>query len=102
MGYDAWISAIRRDQTPTGRKAGIVQWDAKFNLVKVNPLLNWTKQDVWAFILEQRRAVQSAARPGLSQHRLLALHARRRGAGEDERAGRWAGLAKTECGLHTR
>src|SRR5947209_18772015 len=49
-GYDAWISAIRRDQTQHRAAAGVVQWDAKFNLVKINPLLGWTKKDVWAFV----------------------------------------------------
>ena len=49
----------------------------------------------------QQGAVQPAARPGLSLDRLLALHAGRSAAGEDERAGRWAGQAKTECGLHS-
>src|SRR5438270_7854824 len=51
-GYDAWISAIRRDQTEDRAVAGVVQWDAKFNLVKVNPLLSWTKKDVWAFVIK--------------------------------------------------
>ena len=50
VGYDAWISAIRADQTKDRAKAGVVQWDAKFGLVKVNPLLSWTKKDVWNFI----------------------------------------------------
>src|SRR4051794_21864882 len=49
-GYDAWVSAIRRDQTRDRAQAMVVQWDAKFNLVKVNPLLYWTKKDVWTFI----------------------------------------------------
>src|SRR5579884_4131397 len=52
FGYDAWISAIRRDQTEHRAVAGVVQWDAKFNLVKVNPLLGWTRSDVWRFILD--------------------------------------------------
>src|SRR5205823_5576697 len=50
VGYDAHISPIRKDQTADRAKASVVQWDAKFNLVKINPLLNWTKQDVWKFI----------------------------------------------------
>src|SRR6516164_6605756 len=52
FGYDAWISAIRRDQTADRAVAGVVQWDAKFNLVKVNPLLSWTKREVWGFIMK--------------------------------------------------
>src|SRR5436190_14524029 len=43
-GYDAWISAIRRDQTEDRAAAAVVQWDAKFKLVKVNPLLTWTRK----------------------------------------------------------
>src|SRR5262249_53916567 len=50
VGYDAWISAIRADQTKDRAVAGVVQWDAKFGLIKVNPLLTWTKKDVWNFI----------------------------------------------------
>ena len=53
----------------------MVQWDAKFNLVKVNPLLNWTKKDVWAFVVKHDVPVQPAARSRLPEHRLLALHA---------------------------
>src|SRR5207237_9702583 len=52
VGYEAWISAIRRDQTEDRAAADLVQWDAKFGLVKVNPLLAWTKKDVWKFILD--------------------------------------------------
>src|SRR5262245_15257591 len=44
VGYDAWVSAIRRDQTQHRAVAGVVQWDAKFSLVKVNPLLSWTRK----------------------------------------------------------
>src|SRR5438445_68891 len=52
VGYEAWISAIRRDQTAHRAAAGVVQWDGKFGLVKVNPLLSWAKKDVWRFLLE--------------------------------------------------
>src|SRR5258708_33427375 len=51
-GYEAWISAIRRDQTSHRAVAGVVQWDPKFSLVKVNPLLGWTRSDVWRFVLD--------------------------------------------------
>ena len=51
VGYDAWISAIRRDQTSDRGAASVVQWDAKFSVVKVNPLLTWTKNDVWKFVI---------------------------------------------------
>ncbi len=54
VGYDAWISAIRRDQTKDRAVANVVQWDAKFKLVKVNPLLGWTKTNVWEFVLKHQ------------------------------------------------
>src|SRR5262249_7128079 len=49
-GSDARIGAIRGDQTPDRGRTQLVQWDGRFDLVKVNPLLNWTRRDVWKFI----------------------------------------------------
>jgi phosphoadenosine phosphosulfate reductase len=100
-GYDAWISAIRRDQTPDRAKAGIVEWDAKFNLVKVNPLANWTKRDVWKYILDNAvpyNPLHDRGYPSIGCWPCT----RAVGEGQDDRAGRWAGLTKLECGLHTR
>ncbi len=98
-GYEAWISAIRRDQTPDRALAGMVQWDPKFNLVKVNPLLTWSRKDVWSFIT----AHEIPYNP-LHDHGFPSIGCRpctqAVGPGCDERAGRWAGTAKKECGLH--
>ena len=98
-GYTAWISAIRRDQTEHRAKAGVVQWDAKFRLVKVNPLLSWTKSDVWRFILDNDipyNPMHDLGYPSIGCRPCTAP------AGEsgDERQGRWAGTTKKECGLH--
>jgi phosphoadenosine phosphosulfate reductase len=101
VGYDAWISAIRRDQTPDRAQADIVEWDKKFNLIKVNPLANWTKQDVWAYIRINEvpyNSLHDAGYPSIGCQpctRAVAL-------GEDDRAGRWSNFVKLECGLHTR
>ncbi len=98
-GHDAWISAIRRDQTAHRAAAGVVQWDAKFGLVKVNPLLTWTKQDVWAFVLKHDipyNPLHDQGYPSIGCWPCTRAVA----AGEDERAGRWAGTQKKECGLH--
>jgi phosphoadenosine phosphosulfate reductase len=98
-GYEAWISAIRRDQTSHRAVAGIVQWDAKFELVKVNPLLAWTKSDVWRFILDHSipyNPLHDQGYPSIGCWPCTAAV----GEGADERAGRWAGTAKKECGLH--
>ena len=60
VGYHAWISAIRKDQTGDRAQASVVQWDAKFDLVKVNPLLSWTKRTC-ELHHQERRSLQSAA-----------------------------------------
>jgi phosphoadenosine phosphosulfate reductase len=99
VGYEAWISAIRRDQTTDRQKAGIVQWDAKFNLVKINPLLGWTRKDVWAFIVKHDvpyNPLHDRNYPSIGCWPCTQSV----GNGEDERAGRWSGTAKKECGLH--
>jgi len=99
VGYDAWVSAIRRDQTAHRGAAGVVQWDAKFNLVKVNPLLAWTKKDVWGFVLTHDVPYNPLHDQGYPSIGCWPC-TRPVGEGEDERAGRWAGTAKKECGLH--
>jgi phosphoadenosine phosphosulfate reductase len=100
VGYESWISAIRADQSSHRAKAQVVGWDAKFGLVKINPLLSWTKRDVWAFIVANRVPYNP-----LHDQRYPSIGCwpctRRVADGEDERAGRWAGQAKTECGLHS-
>lgn len=95
----AWVSAIRKDQTADRAQADVVQWDAKFDLVKVNPLLNWTKKDVWAFIVKHDipyNPLHDQNYPSIGCWPCT----RAVQAGEDDRAGRWAGKVKKECGLH--
>ena len=95
----AWISAIRKDQTADRGQADVVQWDAKFDVVKVNPLLNWTKKDVWAFVVKNDvpyNPLHDQNYPSIGCWPCT----RAVQAGEDDRAGRWAGKVKKECGLH--
>lgn len=100
--YDprSWISAIRKDQTENrASNAAVVQWDAKFNVVKVNPLLNWTKKDVWGFIHKHDvpyNPLHDQDYPSIGCWPCT----RAVQPGEDDRAGRWAGKVKKECGLH--
>ena len=99
FGYDAWVSAIRRDQTADRARAGVMQWDAKFDLVKVNPLLNWTRRDVWRFLAAHDvpyNPLYDRGFPSLGCWPCTRAVA----AGADERAGRWAGTNRKECGLH--
>jgi phosphoadenosine phosphosulfate reductase len=98
-GYDAWISSIRRDQTQHRAAAGVVQWDGKFNLFKVNPLLSWTHNDVWKFVLKHEvpyNPLHDRGYPSIGCWPCTQPVA----PGGDERSGRWAGTAKKECGLH--
>lgn len=95
----AWISAIRKDQTEHRAAAGVVQWDAKFQVVKVNPLLNWTKKDVWKYITDNDVPYNPLHDEGYPSIGCWPC-TRAVQPGEDDRAGRWAGNIKKECGLH--
>lgn len=99
-GQHAWASAIRRDQSADRARAPIVGWDRKFQLVKVSPLANWTKKEVWSLITAHNipyNPLHDQGYPSVGCRPCT----RSVLAGEDERAGRWSGFQKTECGLHT-
>lgn len=100
VGMHAWASAIRRDQSPDRARAPIVGWDKKFGLVKVSPLANWTKQQVWKLITDEDIPYNPLHDQGYTS---IGCQPCTRAVlfGEDERAGRWSGFAKTECGLHS-
>ncbi len=96
---DAWITSIRRDQTSNRSTARRVEWDAKFGLVKINPIVDWTSKQVWRYIHDHDvpyNELHNQDYPSIGcTHCTRAVR-----PGEDPRAGRWSGFAKTECGLH--
>ncbi|HYG57366.1 MAG TPA: phosphoadenylyl-sulfate reductase [Symbiobacteriaceae bacterium] len=96
---NAWITGIRREQAPTRANAKMVEWDAKFGLVKINPLVAWTDKDVWRYIMANGvpyNPLHDQGYPSIGcTHCTRAVK-----PGEDPRAGRWSSFAKTECGLH--
>lgn len=98
-GLKAWITGIRREQSPFRANAKMVEWDQKFGLVKINPLVAWKDQDVWAYIMANGvpyNVLHDQGYPSIG-----CTHCTRQvKPGEDPRAGRWAGHNKTECGLH--
>ena len=100
VGFDAWMSGIRRDQSSDRARAPIVGWDKKFGLVKISPLANWTKKDVWNLIAKHDIPYNPLHDQGYTSIGCWPC-TRAVMFGEDERAGRWSGTAKTECGLHT-
>ena len=97
--YTAWASGIRRDEAPTRRGAGVVEWDAKRRKVKVNPIAAWTQDDVDAYVAEHGVLVNPLTYDGYASIG-CAPCTQRVAPGQDARAGRWAGTGKTECGLH--
>lgn len=99
--FDAWISAIRRDQTPDRADAPVVGWEGKFGLVKVNPLVRWTFDDVRAHVKAHDvpyNPMHDRGYPSIGCWPCTTPVA----PGEDPRAGRWRGREKKECGLHLR
>ena len=100
-GQHAWMSGIRRDQSSARAQAPIVGWDKKFSLVKISPLANMTKNEVWKRIVAEDVPYNPLHDQGYPSIGCWPC-TRAVTAGEaDERAGRWSGTAKTECGLHT-
>jgi phosphoadenylyl-sulfate reductase (thioredoxin) len=98
-GFDGWITAIRRDQTTERATAKIVETDAKFGLLKVNPLVAWTHDDVWAHLYAHDVPYNPLHEAGYPSIGCMPCTSAVQ-AGEDQRAGRWRGAGKTECGLH--
>jgi len=97
--YAAWITGIRRDQSPTRANAGLVEWDAKFGLVKFNPLATWSWDQVWEYIRTHQvpyNELHDRHFPSIGCTHCTAPVM----PGEDPRSGRWQQSAKTECGLH--
>jgi phosphoadenosine phosphosulfate reductase len=97
---DAWITAIRRDQTSARAAIRKIDWDPKFDLVKISPLADWTRDQVWSYVLEHDvpyNPLHDRNYPSIGcTHCTRAVL-----PGEDQRAGRWSGSGKIECGLHT-
>jgi phosphoadenosine phosphosulfate reductase len=97
--YGAWVTGIRRDQTPQRMSTPVLSWEERFGVVKISPLVNWSTGKVEEYVCER----------GLPLNPLLGRGYKSIGCApctqpvsedEDARAGRWPGMDKTECGLH--
>ncbi len=95
---DAWISGIRRDQTPERAAAQVIEL-LPGGQVKINPLLTWTREDIWRTVHQHDLPVHPLLEQGYLS--IGCAPCTVPVFGGDERAGRWAGTGKTECGLHT-
>lgn len=94
----AWITGRRRDQAPTRAQMPIFELDANHR-IKVNPLANWTREKSWEYATEHQmmyNPLHDQGYPSIGDEPLTTPV----GEGEDERAGRWRGMGKTECGIH--
>ena len=99
QGRAAWVTGVRRIEAPTRANTPILSWDSKHDLVKINPLAQWSDEDVEAYQVEHdlpRNPLVAQGYPSIG----CAPCTRKVAIGEDPRAGRWSGNDKTECGIH--
>ena len=99
-GYEAWVTGVRREESPTRAGTPLVAWDERNALVKVNPLAGWSFDELIGYATDRRVPVNlllTHGYPSIGCAPCTSPVA----AGADPRSGRWAGQAKTECGLHT-
>ncbi|MCW2652999.1 MAG: phosphoadenosine phosphosulfate reductase [Mycobacterium sp.] len=99
-GYSAWVTGLRRVEAPTRAKAPFITFDEAFGLVKINPLAAWTDEDMQDYIEAHGVLVNALVYEGYPSIGCAPCTAKPE-PGSDPRSGRWQGLAKTECGLHS-
>lgn len=97
--YEAWVTGLRRVDSPTRADTPLVTWDDRNNLVKVNPLAAWTDEDLDNYIAEHNVLVNPLVPAGYPSIGCMPCTAKPE-PGAHPRSGRWAGTSKTECGLH--
>jgi phosphoadenosine phosphosulfate reductase len=100
QAYDAWATGIRRDEGPDRADTPVVAWDARRGKVKIAPLARWTQEDLDTYIADNGVMTNPLLHDGYPSIGCWPC-TRRVAPGEDPRSGRWAGLSKTECGIHT-
>jgi len=100
-GYDAWVTGVRREQSKTRAEGEAIEWDAQNGLYKISPLLDWTEEQVWAYIRARKLPFNSLHEKGYPSIG-CAPCTRAIMPGEDHRAGRWwwEQPEQRECGLH--
>ena len=98
QGQLAWIAGLRRDQSAGRADAQVLSWSDKFGVFKIAPLVTWSEEAVWEYIRQHDVPYNALHDRGLPS--LGCTHCTTAPDGADLRSGRWAGSAKTECGLH--
>lgn len=98
-GYEAWVTGVRREEAPTRATTPVVGWDEAHGLVKLNPLAAWTFDDLLGYATTHQVPLNPLLTDGYPSIGCKPCTARV-APGDDPRSGRWAGLTKTECGIH--
>ncbi|MEC5184570.1 phosphoadenosine phosphosulfate reductase [Cryobacterium sp. MP_3.1] len=98
-GYEVWFTGVRRDEAPTRANTPLIAWDERNGLVKVNPLAAWSFEDILDYAGTHTVPVNPLMAQGYPSIG-CAPCTKPVAEGDDPRSGRWASLAKTECGLH--
>ncbi len=97
--YDAWISGIRRDQSPSRAETPKIEWSDRYEVWKLHPLADWDEKRVWAYIHVNEIPYNPLHETGYRSIGCIPC-TRPTTPEEEERAGRWAGSDKLECGIH--
>jgi phosphoadenosine phosphosulfate reductase len=97
--YDAWITGLRREETPSRRDSYAVEWDSRRKMVKVNPIVAWSQDEVDAYIEAYGVLVNPLVFEGYPSIGCATCTVRA-APGAGPRSGRWPGTSKTECGIH--
>ena len=97
--YDAWASGIRRDQSPSRASTRKVEWSERYGVWKLHPLADWDEKRVWAYINVNEIPYNPLHEAGYRSIGCIPC-TRPIAPDQEERAGRWAGSDKLECGIH--
>lgn len=98
-GFEAWIAALRRDQSVTRSNIKVVEWNERHQMAKFHPLANWTRSQVWSYIIKHNLPYNRLYDDGYTSIGCWPC-TRQITAGQHERSGRWFGREKQECGIH--
>ncbi|OEC02977.1 phosphoadenosine phosphosulfate reductase [Lysinibacillus sphaericus] len=98
-GAKAWISGLRREQSPTRQQTNFINRDEKFKSIKICPLIHWSWKDIWRYVSKHNLTYNPLHDQGYPS--IGCEHCTQPAFTLDDlRAGRWQGTGKTECGLH--
>ncbi len=96
----AWVTGVRRDQSPTRADTDILEWEPQYNVLKVNPLATWTRKEVWKYLFDHDLPYNPKHDQGFPSLGCVPCTEPVEDADGYTREGRWSGTDKTECGLH--